>query len=521
MAVINVEKKKLEKMCGHSEKKIIDCLTNIGMPIEGGEPGMIEVEITPNRPDLFCIEGLSRAIRAYYDKEITEYSAKPSPYSLSVPKEVRKHFPAISASVVKGIEVTEDVLIDLMQMQEKLHTTIGRKRKKMSAGIYDLDKIKGEMGYFVSKGKDKFMPLDMQEEMTYKDVLVKHEKGREFAHLVGEEAVMIKDKEGVFSFPPVINDEKTRVTTETKNVLIESTGTCTETVKKAVNIITTALADRGGEVYEVKVGGETHPDFSYGKVRMDLAEANRVLGLKLNEKEAGEALLKMGMGVEGGYALVPPYRADIISFTDILEDIAIGYGYENLKPTLPEVCTTGSGLDSEEPIHEALVGMGFLEIKTYILTNMEKLEATSRKQGALEIENSASEEFTCLRTSLIPGLIGCFANNKMKGLPQHFYELGSVYHKKERKTLCFGVMMDGASITDVQPYLQTLLNELGREFELKGESDPCFIGGRCAKVMIGGKECGVVGAVHPSVLEKFNTGHAIALCELDVEALVG
>ncbi|MBN2122435.1 phenylalanine--tRNA ligase subunit beta [Candidatus Micrarchaeota archaeon] len=520
MAVINVEKKKLEKMCGHSEKKIIDCLTNIGMPIEGGEAGIIEVEITPDRPDLFCIEGLSRAIRAYYDKENNEYSAKPSKYSIAVSPKTRKVRPAISAAVVKGLKITEEVLVDLMQMQEKLHTTVGRKRRKMAIGIHDLDKLEGEMEYFVSSGKERFVPLEMEGEMGVGEVLEKHEKGRAFAHLVGEDAVLIKDEKGVFSFPPIINGERTRVTTETRNVLIESTGTCDETVKKAVNIIATALSDKGGEVYEVKVGDEKHPDFSYGKVKMELSEANRVLGLNLSEKEASKALLKMGIKVKGGYALVPPYRADVISFTDILEDIAIGYGYENLEPTFPEVCTTGSGLDSKEPIHDALVGMGFLEIKTYILTNMEKLEATCRNTDVLMIENSASEEFTCLRTSLIPGLLGCFANNKMKGLPQLFYELGRVYQKKEESRLCFGVMMDGASITDVQPYLQTLLRELGKEFELKAESDPCFIGGRCAKVIIGGKDCGVIGAIHPATLEKFNTGHAIALCELDVEALI-
>jgi phenylalanyl-tRNA synthetase beta chain len=272
-------------------------------------------------------------------------------------------------------------------------------------------------------------------------------------------------------------------------------------------------------VYQVKVGGEEHPDFSYAKVKVDIGEANRVLGLSLKEKEVGNALKKMGIGMDGKYAMVPPYRADIISFTDILEDIAIGYGYENLEPTLPEVSTTGAGIEEEEPIHNALVGMGFLEAKTYILTNPKKLEAAFRNKGILKTENSASEEFTCIRTSLIPGIIECFANNKMKGLPQYFYEMGRVYRKGETTRLCFGVMMDGASITDIQPYLQTLMREVGGKFELKGASDPCFVEGRCAKIIVGGEECGVIGAVHPGVLEKFGVGHAIALCEMEIEGL--
>lgn len=523
MAVILVEKRKLEKMCGHPIKKAVDSLTSIGMPVEEGTaPGELEVEVTPNRPDLFCIEGISRAIRSYCGEGTPEYSTKPSKYTLSVAPEVRKPFPAISAAVVKGVKVTEDVLVDLMQMQEKLHATIGRKRRKMSAGIYDLDKIRGEMGYFVSNGKEKFVPLGMQEEMSYKDVLVKHEKGREFAHLVGDEAVMIRDEGGVFSFPPIINDEKTRVTTETENVLIESTGTCMETVKRTVNIIATALADRGGDVYEVGVGGESHPDFSYAKMKLDVEEANKVLGLSLKEKDVGKALMKMGIVVEKGkYASIPPYRTDIISFTDVVEDIAIGHGYGNLEPTLPKLSTSGGGMDGEDRIHDAMVGMGFLEAKTYILTNMEKLGAVHRADGVLKTENSASEEFTCIRTSLVPGLVECFSNNKMKGLPQLFYELGRTYQKGERKRLCFGVMADGASITDVQAYLQALMNEMGLEYELRGAPDPCFIGGRSAKIVVGGKLVGVLGAVHPTVLEKFGAGHAIALCEMEVGCLLG
>ena len=518
MAVINVNFKKLEKMCGHSEKKIMECLTNIGMPVELGEEGGLVVEVTPNRPDLFCVEGISRAIRSYYDDFLPEYNAKKSEYVLSVSSKTAKVRPAICAAVVKGLNIDEELLLDLMQMQEKLHETVGRKRKKIAVGVHDLDKISGKMEYVVASN-EKFVPLEMDENMDVWGVLEKHPKGIAFAHLVEKEAVVINDGKGVLSFPPIINSERTRVTTETKNLLIESTGTSVEGVEKAVNIIATALADRGGEVYVVKVGGKDYPDFSYSEVKINLKEANRVLGLELNEKEATAALRRMGVGVGKDSALVPPYRADIISFTDILEDIAIGYGYEKLEPTLPMISTVGGGSEEEKPIHDTLTGMGFMEIKSYILTNMGKLEATGRGKGALAIKNSASEEFTYLRTSLIPGILSCFSTNKMKGLPQMYYEFGEVYDEEEYKTICFGLMDEGISITDLQPHLQTLVKELGGKFVLEETEDSCFIKGRCAKILVGDKKIGVIGSVHPAVLQRFGLKHAVVLCEIKKSGL--
>ena len=520
MAVINVDFRNLEKMSRRSRREITECLTNIGMPVEEGEGGTLVVEVTPNRPDLFCIEGICRAIRAYYDKEITEYSSRPSDFEMSVSKKTAVVRPAVCAAVVKGLDIDGEFLRDLMQMQEKLHDTVGRRRKKVAVGIHDLDKISGKMDYLVAS-REKFVPLELEEELDVVGVLKKHPKGIAFSHLVEKDAVVIKDEEGVISFPPITNSERTKVTTKTKNVLVESTGTSQETVEKAVNIVACSLSDRGGKIYQVKVGGNICPDLKYGKVKIGLEEANRVLGLELSEKEAVEALLKMGIKTEGAWALVPPYRADIISSTDIMEDIAIGYGYDNLAPTLPAVSTTGKGLDRQKALWDVFTGMGFLETKNYILTNMGKLRATGRGRGALRILNSASDEFTHLRTSLIPGVLGCFSMNKMKGLPQRIYEIGRLYADGEKNAVCFGVMEEGASFTTLQPYLQALGNEIGKHLELEETEDSCFIRGRCAKIVLDGAVVGVVGSVHPSVLEKFGLGHAVAVCELDLDRLLG
>ncbi len=515
MAVVNVSSVALCKASGLGEDEVIAGLTSIGMPVEFGELQSLLVEVTPNRPDLFSVGGLARALKAYARKETNEYRVEKSEYVLAVSNKTADARPAISAAVVKGLKIDEETLLGLMQLQEKLHDTIGRKRKKVAIGIHDLKPIVWPLEYTVAVG-DKFVPLESKEEMDAWEVLKKHPKGVAFAHLVNRKAVIIKDKKGIISFPPIINSERTRVTHGTKDVLVDVTGTNQDTVDIVLNVVTTSLADLGGIVYEVKVGTRTCPDFNPKKIKMKLREANSVLGLGLTQKEAQECLLKMGIRCDAENALVPPYRADMISFTDVLEDIAIGYGYENIKPTLPSLNTTGKGRDDWKAARESLQGMGFMEITTHVLTNRALLSLVGREKGALEIKNSASEEFNLLRTSLLQSMMVCFSNNKMKGMPQFFYEIGTVYEKGEEERLCFGAMGDSASLTTLQPYLQTLMKEMGFEFELRGGEGPAFIKGRCAEILVGGKVVGLIGSAHPEVIERFGLTTPVALCELRI-----
>ncbi|MEM4271998.1 MAG: phenylalanine--tRNA ligase subunit beta [Candidatus Bilamarchaeaceae archaeon] len=518
MAVVTISSAALCKASGLSEEEAIAGLTNIGMPVEFGELQTLLVEVTPNRPDLFSVWGLARALKAYARKEIPKYHVESSGYSIAVSKKTKGVRPAISASVVKGLKIDEDAILGLMQLQEKLHDTIGRRRKKVAIGIHDLKPIMWPLEYVVAAG-ECFVPLDCEEEMDVRGVLKNHPKGIAFAHLVGENAVVIKDNAGVISFPPIINSERTRVTANSKDVLVDVTGTSQETVDTTLNIVTTALVDLGGTAYSVNVGGKKCPDFAPKKIKINLKEANSVLGLALSQKEAESCLLRMGVRSDGKNALIPPYRADVISFTDVLEDIAIGYGYENFAPTLPAFNNIGKGKKNRKAIRGAMVGMGFSEIMTHILSNKETLSVVGRGEGALGIKNSASKEFNVLRTSLLQSVLLCFSNNKMKGLPQQFYEIGVVYDGGEEERLCFGEMGEGASMTSLQPYLQTLMKEIGVGFELQPCADPVFISGRCAYVVVEGENVGVIGSAHPKIIEWFGLPAPISLCELKIGKL--
>ena len=501
MAVAAVDPKLMEKKTGMKEAEIIRILTEIGMPTERKD-GHLVVEITPNRPDLFPMEGMVRALLAYKGGKAPEYKVLDGGYKMRVGKGVESVRPFVRCAVVKGVRFDDESIKDAMQMQEKLHETVGRKRKKVAVGLHNLDAIKFPLEYVVGTN-ERFVPLEMDKEMGLGEILDKHPKGIAYAHLSRDAKVVIKDAEGVISYPPIINSERTKVDENTKNLLIDVTGTSEEAVEGVLNIIATAFADAGADIYSVEVGGEHYPKLEYRKIAYDEEEVRRVLGKSVGKKEAKAALQRMGYKVKGESVYAPPYRVDIISFIDIIEDIAIGHGYTNFAPELPQLPTIGSWIPGESDTHEIMCGMGFLEAKTYVLSN-DRLLAGAPDKGRARIANSTSEEFGTVRTSLIPGLLGTCKTNKTRGLPQRFYELGGVWSGNEEKRLGFLMIGIDARFSGIQSALQTFAKEWGSEVSLKPIEDARFISGRCYSVHIGGKEAGVMGEISPKVLRNLS-----------------
>jgi len=513
VAVVAVDPGMIGKRSGLSKDKIIDMLARMGAPTEEKD-GQLVVEVTPNRPDLFSTEGILRTLSCYNGGTAPTYKVKKANYRMSIGKGVEAIRPFVRCGVVKGLKIDGETIQNLMQMQEKLHDTVGRRRKKVAIGIHDLKEIKFPLEYVV--GTDEtFVPLDCDDEMGMDDVLDEHPKGVAYAALARHGKVVIKDRDGIISFPPIINSERTRVTEKTKDVLLDVTGSSKEAVEGVLNIIAASFADAGGTLYSVEIGGKDYPDMEWKKMKYDEAETNRVLGLELGKKEIKAALEKMGYGFRDGYVFVPPYRMDIISFIDIIEDVAIGHGYEKFTPELPQLPTIGALADAGEGIHAAMCGMGFLEAKNYVLTNERMLEGTKDK-GRARIANSTNEEFGLVRTSLIPGLLSTCQTNKTKGLPQKFYEFGAVWNGREARRLGFVLIGNRANFSVAQSVLQTLAKELGMKTELKAVPDERFIPGRCYSVSAGGRELGLIGEIAPQVLGKHGLEYPLVACELEL-----
>jgi phenylalanyl-tRNA synthetase beta chain len=354
MPNITINKQDLLKLLGRkiSDEKLRDRISMLGTDLEKVSPTEIEVEVFPNRPDMLSIEGFARALSSFLGirKGLREYKVNKSNYKSKIDKKVEKVRPYAVNAVVKNIKLDDPTIKSLMQVQEKLHASHGRNRKKVSIGVYDLDKIKFPLTYTTKPVFFKFKPLETNQEMTLKQILNNHPKGKEFGHLLKdfkEYPIWLDANNQVLSMPPIINSEETKVDENTKNLFIDVTGTDLNACEQALNIIVTSLADRGGQIYEVKVNGKSYPDLKPRRLKLNRKYAENILGISLTENKTKELLSKMGIKYLNGYVLIPPYRTDIISEIDLVEDIAIAYGYENFMPEIPNISTIGKEDDFE------------------------------------------------------------------------------------------------------------------------------------------------------------------------------
>jgi len=354
-----------------------------------------------------------------------------------------------------------------------------------------------------------------------RDILKRHPKGVSYASILEgfDRYPLITDANGdVLSFPPIINGELTRVRDDTRDLFIDVTGT-DPVVYKALNIVVTALAERGGRIESVQVkrpeGDITLPDLSPAMWKVDVEDAKGLIGFDISPEELASCLARMRFGtrVQGREleVLVPAYRADIMHPWDIFEDAAKGYGYDRLVPVLPKTVTVGEPHPLEarkSDIRDAMVGLGYLETMPFTLTsekvNFERMRRPIQDQEITRVLHPISELHTMVRTSILPSLLEIFSINQHHPLPQRIFALGDVLVRgMTRQDLAAASIHSGADFAEVRSVVDALTRELSLEPEIVASEDGAFLAGRGADLLVGGTKVGSFGEFHPLVLRRF------------------
>jgi phenylalanyl-tRNA synthetase beta chain len=431
-----------------------------------------------------------------------------------------------------------------MEMQEDLHWGIGRDRRKASIGVHNLDHVEPPFTYTTGDPTtSKFVPLEKTTEMTLKEILESHEKGKAYRHLVdwAPRYPLLIDKKGrVLSMPPIINGELTRVNSLTRNLFIDVTGPDVNAVAKSMNVLVTALADMGGSIESVQIEYSNRtivsPDLRPQQMKLRTSYANKLLGLKLSEAQTIQSLRKCRLdakrlGKELLEVSIPPYRIDILHEVDLVEEVAIGYGYFNLKPTEPTTVTTGKQHETEEAanhVRQIMIGLGFIEVMNFILTNevnqYEKMRKDSGKKVTLA--NPISAEFSIARDDLLPSLMKNLADNRHESYPQRIFEVSDVITIKEkaetrsdRKLHVAAVSSHpSANFTEIKSYTEALLVNLGLTgWKIKEAQHSSFLEGRSAAIHIKRGKIGILGEIHPEVLNNFELENPTSAFEINLK----
>jgi phenylalanyl-tRNA synthetase beta chain len=562
MPTIDVDCAELERLLGWSWQGDLEKLDWLLAFVKGEvklfneQEGVVSVELKDtNRPDLWGVEGLARASRGFLslEKGPRLYEVGDAVLGVHVDSQLKTIRPYICCSVVKDVELTDTIIRGLMHLQDKLDQTYGRSRQKTSIGIYDYDLISPPLSYgAVAPDGISFVPLGFEEKMSLAEILVRHPKGVEYGHIVKGHSVypiLLDAERKVLSFPPVINsNDLGRVTDETRNVLVEVTGTMHQTVLDTLNLVTLALIDRGGKAYAATVHYPDDafyaskkvvtPDFGSRRMDLSVAYANKILGLQLSAERMAECLLTAGLGVEkvcedSVAVLVPCYRVDVMHPVDLVEDIAVAYGYNNIEPLWRELPSTG-GVRREQRLfdvaREFMVGLGFQEILTYTLTSPESLfgKMNCEKSRLVEVSNPKVVTMSCLRSWLLPSLMEFLGSNQSVEFPQKIFELGKVTlldETRETKTrdeemLAAATTHPNASFTEIKSVLDAFFMNLGVKWKIKETVHPSFIEGRVGTATVDGVDVGVLGEVNPQVLEAWKLENPVAAFEINVHKII-
>ena len=562
MPTIDVEYQELERLLGLELQGDMARLDEILAYVKGEvklyseREGVVSIEMKDtNRPDLWSVEGLSRALRGYLNQQkgLMQYTAGTPAIEVNVNAKLYNIRPFICCSVVKDIHLTDPIIRGLMHLQDKMDKTYGRSRQKTSIGIYNMDLITPPLEYRVAKPKEvSFVPLGFTEKMNLREILDCHPKGIEYGDIVKKHTVypmLFDSKCNVLSFPPIINsNDLGKVTEETRNLLVEVTGTMHKTVLNTLNLVTSALIDRGGKAYSATIHYPQEseypekevvtPDFSNRCLTLSVEYTNKLLGLKLSAHRISELLLTAGLGIEKTQAdsievLVPCYRVDVMHQVDLIEDVAIAYGYNNIEPLWRELPTTGRAKLDQRSIdiaRELMVGLGYQEILTYTLTNQENLfeKMNMQKTKNVELANPKVVTMTCLRNWLLPSIMEFLSNNQSVEFPQKIFELGKVTlpdEAKEAKTrdeewLCAATAHANANFTEIKSDLDAFFANFGVNWQIKETAHPSFIEGRIGKIIIGDVEIGIVGEVNPLVLEAWKLENPVAAFEINLQRIL-
>lgn len=546
MPVTSFNKKLLFRILGYDldDKALEAQIVKMGLTVEESGNDEITLEFPSNRPDLLGTVGFARALKNFMHRSkkfvYTLQSQNPA-LDINVGKSVSRIRPFIAGLVVKNLTLDEESLKDVINFTEKLCETYGRNRAKIAIGLHNLDKIKAPLQYD-AYGDEEFVPLNGTKPMKFSAVMAEHEKGQQYGHITKskskEKYVALKDAEGTLALIPILNCERTKVTASTKNLFVDVTGTTMDTIDKTADILACMFLDLGGDVRPVNIidGDETEktPMMSSKQIEIPLLQAEKEIGVAIGFNNALSLANKMGYeGALVGKELrlnVPAYRADVLNEQDVIEDIAIAYGYDFIQPLAVPSAQDGilePNTLASRKIARSMVGLGFVESVNSFISN-EKANFTDMRlpvpKDYIRIKNSKTIALTMMRTWLLPSLLRNIAMSKNERMPQRMFEVDLAFNIEGNavyETHHLSAVETGpkANFNDVKAYFAGLNSLMTADLKLEEAKHGSFIDGRCAKITVGNRTVGYMGELHPEVLANFGIEEPTIAMEIDLTGI--
>ena len=515
----------------------------LGVDIEDAGKDYVKIEYNPNRPDFGTPVGIARSYLGVLGerKGIIRYNINKSNLKIIVDESVKTIRPYIMGAVVKDLDLDEDILNEIIEFQEDLHMGIGRRRRKVAIGLHNFKPIKFPIKYTTVDETFSFIPLGFDDEATIREILEYHPKGREYGYILSgfnRYPIILDSENKVLSFPPIINGIYTEIKPGDKDIFIDVTGIDLDILSKTLNLLVTTFSDYGGRLYSVYIHDagkvlET-PMLDYKEKDVKLSEINKLLGLKLTLENAIEAL--KASRFEALYekandvikVIIPPYRIDILHPVDLIEEVAIGYGFWKIEPQMPKLYTTGKLVDKnkfEDKIANLLVGFGFQEVTNPVLTNPEEQydKMMLKRATYIEVKSPKSKLYRSIRSWIVPSLMKNLYKSKSAEYPQKIFEIGPVVYLKgnriiEETHLAAAIISADTGYSEIKSILDSFLHLLEiSKYNIRKTKHKSFIPGRVGKIFLDDNSSGLIGEIHPQVLNNFQLTFPVTVFELNID----
>ncbi|XP_015120127.1 phenylalanine--tRNA ligase beta subunit [Diachasma alloeum] len=551
-----------------TEKQMISKEQGVEQSAGASEEIIYRIDIPANRYDLLCLEGLVTGLLIFLEKiSAPRYKTidLDQRESIDITERCKQIRPYIVGAVLRGVTLTKESYDSFIDLQDKLHQNICRKRSLVSIGTHDLDTVKGPFTYDAKPPEEiRFKPLNQDKEYNGLEIMelyAHHAQLKQYLSIIRDSPVypVVFDSEGtILSLPPIINSDHSKITLNTKNILIEATATDQTKAEIVLDTLVCAFSQYCKSKFTVETVGVRvnpgkkpivflpHPKLTYRTVKINSKEAVNYIGVECSPEKVARLLSKMGLQttVEGDDQLsveIPPTRHDVIHPCDIYEDIAIAWGYNNIERTIPQTSTVGNEFPLNklsDHLRQELAQAGFTEALTFSLCSREdvseKLGWCFDKIPAVTISNPKTLEFQVARTCLLPGLLKTISANKKMPLPLKLFEVSDVVLKDKKaecgarneRRLCAVYCNKSAGFEIIHGLLDRVMQLLEvpwsvdkskNGYYLEAAEDPTYFPQRCAKVIVHGQVIGKMGVLHPEVLQKFELHLPCSSIEINIE----
>ena len=526
MPVIALYYSRLQKLVGKvSKKQISESLPFLGLDVESEDEKTVRVEYSPNRPDYSTDFGIALGLQGLLGIKtgaIKLKIKKSNQYKINATPSVSKIRPYVTGIIAKNGKINGDVLEQLIQMQEDLHMGIGRKRKKSSIGIHDLNKISFPLLYTTTTRNHNFVPLNSEKELSVSEIIRDTQTGKDYGNLLGQSTqvpIIVDSNKKTVSFPPIINAAITTVTTKTKHLFVEVTGINKDDAEDMLSVVATILQSAGFALERIQISGakNSSPKLQEKKMAVNSSLINQTLGLNLTTSKIISSLKKSRLdAVSRGKNIVctiPAYRFDIFGPMDLVEEVALGYGIQNFEPTVSPSQTIGQTNPVSlqlKSLDQVMIGLGFLEALNSSLSSKRVLyDMTNRdSKKIISVLDSKSQEHTILRDFIFPGLIENLSRNIHASYPQKIFETGSIFNLdnpvSEKTNLAVVSAHKDANFTEIKSVLETALKiGFGIQIETKTAINPSFKNGHCANVIFNKNIIGIIGEIDSQIIDDY------------------